>query len=102
MLRHKKSILLAAVLLIWAMAWAVSANSLVDQRSVLSGRVIEADLVKAGAMVREGTVLVRVATIAGTAPAARANVDGVVREVVARPGDSIRVGDVVARIESAK
>ena len=98
---HKKSILLVALLLVSAMAWAVSANSLVDQRSVLAGRVVAQDLVTAGARVKEGNILVKVASITGSAPAARATVDGVVQEVLVKPGDTVRAGDVLVRIQPA-
>ena len=57
MLLHKKSILIGVVVLLSAMVWAVSANSLVDQRSVLDGRVVAQDLAQPGASVKEGRVL---------------------------------------------
>ena len=101
MMLHKKSILLVALLLVLAMAWAVSANSLVDQRSVLAGRVVAQDLVTAGARVKEGAILVEVTSITGSAPAARATVDGVVQEVLVKPGDMVHAGDVLARIQPA-
>ena len=98
---HKKSILLCVVLLLSAMVWAVSANSLVDQRSVLAGRVVAQDLVAAGTRVKEGSILVKVTSITGSAPAARATVDGVVQEVLVKPGDMVHAGDVLARIQPA-
>ena len=101
MLLHKKSILIGVVVLLSAMVWAVSANSLVDQRSVLDGRVVAQDLVQPGASVKEGRVLARVTSITGTAPAARATVDGMVQEVLVRPGDTVRAGDVLVRIQPA-
>ena len=101
MMLHKKSILLCVVLLLSAMVWAVSANSLVDQRSVLAGRVVAQDLVAAGTRVKEGSILVKVTSITGSAPAARATVDGVVQEVLVKPGDMVHAGDVLARIQPA-
>ena len=101
MLLKKKNVLLMTGVLLALMVWAVSANSLVEQKSVLSGRVTAEDLVTAGTSVKEGRILARVTTVTGTAPAARATVDGVVQEVLVKPGDTIRAGDVLARIQPA-
>lgn len=101
MLIHKKTILLLAVLLLATTIWVGSATNLVDQNSVLAGRVLANNLVSAGVFVKEGTILVSVESITGSAPAARATRDGVVREVLVRPGDLIKVGQTVARIEPA-
>ena len=101
MLLHKKGIAIAIVFLLTATVWAVSANSLVDQRSVLAGKVVAQELVSAGTPVKEGRVLVRVTSITGTAPAARATVDGTVQEVLVKPGDTVRAGDVLVRIQPA-
>lgn len=103
MLLHKKTILLGVAVLLLATIWAASANNLVDQKSVLAGRVIAQGLVAEGAPVKEGAVLVKVESIAGSAVAARAVCDGTVREVLVKPGDLVAVGQTVARIEpSAK
>ena len=88
---------LALVLLL--MAGTVFAAGLVDHKAVLSGRVSGQDLANAGPDVREGDVLVRVETVAGAQPAVRAAVNGVVREVLVRPGDTIQAGKVVVRVE---
>lgn len=101
MLIHKKTIVLLAVLLLATTIWVGSATNLVDQNSVLAGRVLANNLVSAGVFVKEGTILVSVESITGSAPAARATRDGVVREVLVRPGDLIKVGQTVARIEPA-
>ena len=101
MLIHKKTILLLAVVFLATTIWVGSAANLVDQNSVLAGRVLANNLVSAGVFVKEGTVLVSVESIAGSAPAARATRDGVVREVLVRPGDLIKTGQTVARIEPA-
>jgi biotin carboxyl carrier protein len=69
---------------------------------VLSGSVLPNGLVAAGAMAREGDILVYVETITGPAAAVRANVDGVVREVLVRPGDQVRSGGILVRIEPSK
>lgn len=99
MLIHKKTILLLVGLLLVTTLWVGLAANLVDQNSVLAGRVLARDLVGAGVFVKEGTVLVSVESITGSAPAVRATRDGVVREVLVRPGDLIKVGQTVARIE---
>lgn len=77
----------------------VFAAGVVDHKAVLSGRVSGQDLASAGQDVREGDVLVRVETVAGAQPAVRAAMNGVVREVLVRPGDTIQAGKVVVRVE---
>ena len=96
---HKKIIVLGVVVFFAVMVWGASAANLLDQRGVLSGRVVPQELVAPGTVVKEGRVLVRVESITGPAPAVRATLDGVVREVLVRPGDVVRAGDVLARIE---
>ena len=99
MLLHKKTMVVAVVAILAISAWVASAGNLVDQQGVLAGRVVAQNLTTVGAMVREGTVLVRVESITGAAVAARATRDGVIREVLVKPGDMIKAGQVVARIE---
>ncbi len=100
---HKKSIIAVTVLLvIGVFAWSLAAGQSIDQRGVLSGRVLPNGLVAVGAMAREGDILVYVETITGPAAAVRANVDGTVREVLVRPGDKVKTGDVLVRIEAVK
>ena len=98
---HKKSILLSVVCILALSVWVASAVNLIDQQSVLAGRVAPQNLVSVGAPVKEGTILVRVESITGAAVAARATRDGFVHEVLVKPGDLIKVGQVVARIEPA-
>lgn len=102
MFRPKSVAIMAVVLTIAAVAWATASGTLVDQRGVLSGRVQAEGLVAAGASVREGDVLVVVDVLTGPAPAVRANIDGKVREVLVKPGDTINTGDVVVRIEAVR
>ena len=99
MIVHKKTIFAVVFVLLAAMVWVVSAANQVDLKGVLAGRVVAQDLVTAGTAVKEGRVLVRVESITGTAPAVRATMDGVVREVLVRPGDMVHAGDVLVRIE---
>lgn len=104
MLLHKKTIALLTVgiLLGVGIIWAASGSAAVDQKSVLSGRIAAKGLVVAGSTVREGDVLANVETITGITPAARATVDGTVSAVFVKPGDMIKSGDAVARIEPAR
>lgn len=102
MLHKKKITLLIVILIVAVAAWTVWANSLVDQKVVLSGQVSARGMAAPGTVVREGDILLVVDTITGPLPAARATVDGVVREVLVRPGDTVKSGDVVVRIEARK
>lgn len=98
---HRKHILILTVILLLAVsAWALAANSLIDQRGVLTGKVAAQGLTFPGAILKEGEVLVYVDTITGPVPAARATVDCRVREVLVRPGDAIQSGDVLVRVEA--
>lgn len=100
---HKKTImLLTAVLILSIGVWAASAGALVDQKVVLSGKVLADQLTTPGAKVREGDVLLIVESITGPVPAARATTDGIVREVLVRPGDMVHSGDVAVRIEPVR
>jgi len=100
---HKKTIIAITVLLvIGVVAWSLAAGQTADQRGVLSGNVLSNGLVAAGAMAHEGDILVYVETITGPAVAVRATVDGVVREVLVRPGDKVKTGDILVRIEPVK
>ncbi len=97
----KKIIITATVvLLLISGSLMVTANAAVDQIGVLSGKVIY--LLAPGTPVREGDILVKVDTLAGSATAARATRTGVIAEVLVQPGDIIKIGDVVARIREGK
>ncbi len=99
MLIHKKTITALVAILLAATIWVGSATNLVDQNSVLSGRVVAQNLITVGTPVKEGMVLANVESITGAAPTARATRDGVVREVLVKPGDIVRAGQVIVRIE---
>jgi len=101
MLRKKAIIITAAmVLLVMAGSLIVAASAVVDQRGVLAGKVVS--VLTPGETVREGDILVKVETMTGAVPAARATANGVVAEVLVKPGDSIKIGDIVARIQVGK
>jgi len=99
---RRKYAIIAATIAVFLIAGSllVTASAAVDQVGVLSGPVT--DVVTSGIAVREGDTLVRVNTLAGPVPAARATTSGVVAEVLVKPGDSIKIGDVVARINTGK
>jgi len=92
--------IVAIVVFLLAGSLLAMASAAVDQIGVLSGTVTT--LVATGTTVHEGDILVRVDTLAGSVPAARATTKGVVTQVLVKQGDSIKIGDVVARIEVAK
>jgi len=98
---HKKMVIVAviAVLLI-AGSLLAAASPAVDQMGVLSGPVTY--VVAPGTAVREGDILLRVESLTGPVPAARATICGVVTEVLVKTGDSVKIGDVVARITTGK
>lgn len=99
-MKHYGKIGVVVVLLtLCATFWVVSASSAVDQKAVLSGRVLPMGLVASGTIVREGSPLLFVDSITGAVPAARATTDGTIREVLVKPGDMVKTGDVVVRIE---
>ena len=97
----KKIIITATVvLLLIAGSLIVTANAAVDQIAVLSGKVIS--VVSPGTPVHEGDILVKVDTLTGPVTAARASTNGVVAEVLVKPGDVVKIGDVVVRIRQGK
>mgnify|MGYP002087989880 CR=1 FL=1 len=67
-------------------------------QTTLNGVVLADGLAAVGMQVSEGQVLVKVKTIAGPAPAARANIAGKVTAVLVKPGDNISNGQTVVRI----
>ena len=98
----RKRILFLTMLFVVAVAVFSAAAAPVDQTSSLNGIVLADSLVKPGDMVKEGQVLVKVSTIAGPAPAARATLDGRVASVLVQPGDKVKVGQVLVRLESSR
>lgn len=90
-------ILLTIVMTLLASTLVSAAGDLIDQKSVLSGKVHAA--IGPGSVVREGDVLVVVNTILGPSPAVRATMDGIVRELLVKPGADVRQGEIAVRIE---
>ena len=96
-----KIVVIVSAVLLLTLGWAAAAG-LVDQRGVLTGRVVADQLVSEGAVVSVGTPLVFIGTPVGPVPATRANVNGVVRQVLVKPGDMIHTGDVLVRMEAVQ
>lgn len=70
-----------------------------EVKATLTGEVLEFGLVRVGDAVRDGDPLVYVRTLVGRGVAARAPHDGVVQEVLVRPGQMIaEKGTVVVRL----
>lgn len=82
-----------------ALALGVSVEAAdVNQSAVLPGKVVSVAAVNAP--VKEGDVLVTVESLVGPVPAARADTDGVVKQVLVKAGDTIQKQDVVVVIAS--
>ena len=96
MLNKKNIIILSLAIVVAAIGIAYAAGSRA-QTSSISGTVVST--VATGTKVSEGAVLVQVKTIAGNAPAARANCNGTVVSVAVSPGSNISAGQVVAQIQ---
>ncbi|GAA6388498.1 hypothetical protein [Dialister sp. i34-0019-2H8] len=96
-MRNAMKIGLALAALVAAGVYSVSAED-VSQQAVLNGTVVS--VIEAGTPVKEGDVLVSVDSLVGGVPAARADRDGVVKEVRVQKGQTIAKQDVVAVLES--
>lgn len=78
---------------------APSPGRVTDVKATLTGEVLEPGLARPGDAVRDGDALVYVRTTVGRGVAARAPHDGVVVEVLVRPGQMItEKGTVVVRL----
>lgn len=96
-MRNAIKIGLVLAALVAAGGYSVSAED-VSQQAVLNGTVVS--VIEAGTPVKEGDVLVSVDSLVGGVPAARADRDGVVKEVRVQKGQTIAKQDVVAVLES--
>ena len=70
----------------------------VAQNATLTGVVVAEELAVPGQEVRRGDVLVKVRTVVGAMPAARATVDGKVTTVFVVPEQKITAGETVAEV----
>lgn len=75
------------------------AKTKVPQKSSLNGVVSSESLVKVGAMVKEGDILVKVKTLVGNMPAVRSNCNGEVVQMLARVGMDVKVGQELVVVE---
>ncbi len=98
---NKKIVFVTILVFAVAIAYAAAA-SLVDQKGVLTGKVLADSLVAEGAAVKVGMPLVMIETPVGPVPATRANVNGIVKEVLVHPGDMIHTGQILVRIEQVQ
>ncbi len=93
----KKGLMMAALAAILLLGvHVVLAGGSMEVRSSLSGDVTWVAAV--GTQVSEGSELMRIATLTGEAVAARAAENGIVLEVLVKPGDKVFAGEAVARI----
>ena len=94
-----KVISLIAIVVVALGAYSIAfADTIVKPTATLSGVVAADGLVKVGASVSEGQVLVQVKTVAGLMPAACANGTGKVTEVYVQAGQNLTSGQAVAAI----
>lgn len=94
--------ILVVLIVVVATAEAATAPALLDVKSTLAGVVLADDLIEEGGSVADGQplVYVRIPLTGTKAVAARAPRDGVVRQVLVRPGQRVEQGDVVVRLEA--
>lgn len=93
--RYIKCGLIAAVIVMMGSSIAFAAH-LIDEASILKGKVVS--VVTVGQTVTEGDELVRVKTLSGSITAARATVNGTISEVYVEVGDTIGANTVVVQI----
>lgn len=97
--RFVKVLIVAIVLSLCAGLGMAFAKTNVPQKSSLKGMVTSESLIKVGAMVKEGDVLVKVKTLVGCMPAVRSNCNGKVVKNLARAGMQVNVGQVLVIVE---
>jgi len=96
MLHNKKLIAIVLVCVLLGLAQLTAAASMIDEKTTLTGQVTWT--VPVGQSVTEGSELVRVSTLTGSAAASRATTAGTVQEVLVKPGDNVKSGEIVVRI----
>ena len=87
-----------AILMVIAALGIAQAATTRPQTASLSGQVVTA--VSVGASVQEGSVLVTVKTLAGSAPAARANCSGKVVSVSAKQEVRFQLAKLLPRLKN--
>lgn len=93
------SAFIALILLLTTVGLAME-NKQIEQKAVLAGTV--SSTVAQGTTVKMGDSLVEISTLTGTSAAARATVNGVVKQVLVRVGDNITPNQVVVYIEQVE
>lgn len=88
-----------AIFMICAAGLAME-NKQVKQTAVVSGTV--SSTIAAETVVKSGDSLVEISTLTGTTSAARATVDGTVKQILVKQGDEIKAGQIVAYIEQSE
>jgi biotin carboxyl carrier protein len=95
--------IITAILIVGALAGTAGSApaTLLEAKATIAGTVLADGLVEVGAQVQEDQPLVYVRTglTQRTDVAARSRWNGVVREVLVRPGQRVELGDVLVRIE---
>ncbi len=97
MKRYAYTIVLLALCLAFAWYHGASAASLIEETSVLNGNV--SWTVPVGTQVKQGSSLINIATLTGDASASRASADGTVQAVLVKPGDTVKEGEVVVKLQ---
>ena len=99
-LQMRRILIFTVFLLMVTVPAALAAAALRDIKATLRGAVLEEGLARVGEAVKDGAPLVYVRTVVGRGVAARASADGVVVELLVRPGQVIEKGMVVVRLDS--
>lgn len=97
---RRLGLVLVTMVVLGASAIAAPQADVVEVKSSLAGIVLADDLVEMGVRVEDAQplVYVRTALTGLKSVAARAPREGVVREVLVRPGQRVERGDVVVRL----
>lgn len=97
---RRLGLVLVTMVALGASAIAAPQADVVEVKSSLAGIVLADDLVEVGVRVEDAQplVYVRTALTGLKSVAARAPREGVVREVLVRPGQRVERGDVVVRL----
>lgn len=97
---RRLGLVLVTMVALGASAIAAPQADVVEVKSSLAGIVLADDLVEMGVSVEDAQplVYVRTALTGLKSVAARAPREGVVREVLVRPGQRVERGDVVVRL----
>lgn len=95
-----KGIHMGMVLLMAVSALGISTAEAAEaaQQAIVQGKVTS--VIAIDTVVKEGDVLAEVDSLVGPVPAARADADGIVKQVLVTLGDTINKQDVVAVVET--